>query len=214
MKKLKARRRKLDRRLNRNQKWRRRILRVVKQMEKRGQKGLAKQLRKVVAHLHDRIKGINAQLANVEREIEKAKKRGEDGRKAYLKFLESIVGLAEPDHAKFANDIGAAVSWPWCSTLVAYGLIHHGGFKRDQLPSNPWYSGAWLTWEHGERVSYADRQPGDLLIFDWGDGGITDHVATYIGDGLKIGGNENDRVERDPVPSGYVVGVVRPNWPR
>lgn len=212
MDKLKARRRKIDRRINRNQKWRKRLLKVVATMKRRGQKALARQVEKVADKLRDRIKDLHADLRAVEKAIDKAKQKGDDGRKGFLKFLESVVGLAEPDHAKFANDIGANVSWPWCSTLVAYGLIHHGGFDRSEIPSNPWYSGAWLTWAHGTRVSYAERQPGDLLIFDWGDGGITDHVATYVGDGIKIGGNENNRVERDAVPTANVVGVVRPNW--
>ena len=211
---MKKRRDKIDRRVNRNQKWRKRLLKVQKGMERRGQKGLARQLEKVTDNLRARVKDLHADLADVEKAIDTAKQKADKGRTAYLKFLEQSVGKAEGTdwQRQIAADIGVPAEWPWCSTLTAYGLIHFGGFTRDQLPANPAYSGAWLTWSGGTRVSYADRQPGDLLIFDWGDGGMTDHVATYIGSDLKIGGNENNRVERDAVPAGYVVGVVRPKW--
>lgn len=214
MKKLKARRDRLARRIARNQKWRKRLGLTREQMAEHGQKGLAKRLRKrIMVQLTERIKELHVDLKAVEAKIDKLHARGDDGRKAFLKFLESNVGLTEndPKRVAMARDVGADPSWPWCSVFLAYGLKHHGGFD-GKLPANPAYSGAWLTWPYGERVSYSQSQPGDLLIFDWGDGGMTDHIATYVGGGLKIGGNENDRVEKDAVPTSNVVGVVRPEW--
>jgi cell wall-associated NlpC family hydrolase len=52
---------------------------------------------------------------------------------------------------------------------------------------------------------------GDLVIFDWGDGGITDHVAIYAGKGQVIGGNQGNRVSKVPLSRPNIVGVVRPN---
>jgi cell wall-associated NlpC family hydrolase len=62
--------------------------------------------------------------------------------------------------------------------------------------------------------SLAQAMPGDLLIFDWGDGGITDHVALYAGNNKMISGNDhNDSVGESAVPAGALVGIVRPKYP-
>lgn len=214
IKDLKKRRGKLDRRIDRNQKWRKMALALSKRLHGNGRKLLAKQAHNVAEKLHDFIKKATHALREVEKQIEHKKQQGDGSRAAYLKFLEASVGKIEGSEWQrdLTNYLGNPWEWAWCSSLVAYGLIKHGGFTRAEIPSNEEYSGMWLTWGGGERVSYSQAQPGDLLIFDWGDGGITDHVATYIGNGLKIGGNENNRVERDAVPVANVVGVVRPNW--
>lgn len=210
MHKLKKRAKKLARKVNRRQSWRQKARRLQKQLGKK----IGTRLNGLIDALTKQIKALHKELQSVEKQIERLEDRKDNFRKEYLKFLESVVGLTEndPKRTAIARDVGGDPSWPWCSILVAYGLKHHGGFSQAELPSNLAYSGSWLTWPLGARVSYPTAQPGDLLIFDWGDGGITDHVATFIGNGLKIGGNENDRVERDAVPAGAIVGVIRPDW--
>lgn len=213
LKALRKRLRKTDRKVERRQKWRQRTRKLQKVLGKK----IGKRLDGLISALTKQIKALHKQGVQIEHDIEQLEAKIEDAkqnnRKAYLKWLNDQVGVAEGSslQRKWAADLGYSWTLPWCSILAGYGLKHFGGFT-NRLPANPAYSGSWLTWAHGHRVSYSQVQPGDLLIFDWGDGGITDHVATYVGDGLKIGGNENDRVEKDAVPVGNIVGVIRPNW--
>lgn len=209
MKKLKKRARRLAGKIKRRQSWRQKTRRLQKQLGKK----VGKRLDGLLAALSKQIKNFHDDLRAVNKKIEQLEAQRDEGRKAYVRFLESKVGVTEGSklQRKWAADLGYSWTLPWCSIFVAYGLKHHGGFD-GKLPSNPAYSGAWLSWSHGKRVSYSEARPGDLLIFDWGDGGMTDHVATYVGNGIKIGGNEADRVEKDAVPAGAIVGVVRPDW--
>lgn len=209
MKELERRRRKLIRKLARTQKWRQRTRKLQKQLGKK----IGKRLDGLLEALTRRCKALHADIRAVDRKIDALEDKRENDRRNYLQWLENQVGVTEGSakQKQWAADLGYSWTLPWCSILTAFGLKHHGGYEAHELPPNPAYSGAWLAWSHGTRVSYSQRQPGDLLIFDWGDGGITDHVATYVGDGIKIGGNENDKVEKDAVPTGYIVGVVRPD---
>jgi cell wall-associated NlpC family hydrolase len=122
-----------------------------------------------------------------------------------------VLGTDEgtPRQSKWAAAAGISPSTAWCSAFVAYGLRKEGY----SLPSNPAYSGAWLEWNQGKHVkSIKQAKPGDLLIFDWGDGGITDHVAIYTGHNQMIGGNNSDNsVGKSEVPVGNIVGIVRPS---
>lgn len=211
MHKLKKRAHKLAKKIKRRQNWRQKAVKLQKQLGKK----VGKRLDGLIVALSKQLKQLHKDLKSVNKQIEQLEARNDNGRKNYLKFLESVVGLTEndPKRVAMARDMGADPSWPWCSILVGYGLKHYGGFDGPgELPSGVPYSGSWLSWSHGSRISYSQVQPGDLLIFDWGDGGLTDHVATYVGNGIKIGGNENDRVEKDAVPAGAIVGVVRPDW--
>lgn len=110
---------------------------------------------------------------------------------------------------KWANDLGFSASLPWCSIFVTNMLLEAGLITKAQLPANPAYSGTWIGWPHGRRVNQGEARPGDLLIFDWGDGGITDHVGIYMGGGRYISGNHNDQVGIAPVPWSNVVAVIR-----
>ena len=140
-----------------------------------------------------------------------AKKRRLAGGKAreLMDWERSKVGVVEysAQHREWASDLGYSAALPWCSIFQGYGIKHVESLS---LPANPAYSGAWMAWSGGHRVNQSEVSQGDLLIFDWGDGGLTDHVAAYDGGGIKIGGNENNRVERDAVPWGNVVAIIRP----
>lgn len=131
-----------------------------------------------------------------------------------VEWARSTLGVVEgsPRHRRWADDIG--VFDPWCSVWIAYGLKHVAGLS---LPAHPAYSGAWLDWSDGEQVSHASMQPGDLVIFDWGDGGITDHIALLVADGRVIGGNQSQAgtdgaVTETALSASAVVAVVRPKY--
>jgi hypothetical protein len=109
----------------------------------------------------------------------------------------------------WANTLGFSANLPWCSIFVANMLIESGIITRGQLPANPAYSGTWIGWSHGRRVTESQAARGDLLIFDWGDGGITDHVGIYLGHNQYISGNHSDQVGVSPVPWSNVVAVIR-----
>lgn len=127
-----------------------------------------------------------------------------------VNWADKVIGTNEgsPRQSKWAAAAGISPSTAWCSAFVAYGL-RKAGYS---LPSDPAYSGSWLKWNQGVHVkSYKQAKPGDLLIFDWGDGGITDHVAIYAGHNQMISGNNSDNsVGKETVPVGNIVGIVRP----
>lgn len=133
-----------------------------------------------------------------------------------VEWAKGVVGVSGGSGAVARWDaaIGSAPGIPWCSAFVSAAL-RQAGVKN--LPSNPAYSGSWLSWKGGKNIgtSLANAKPGDLLIFDWGDGGITDHVALYAGNHQMISGNDsNDKVGTSSVPTGNLVGIVRPKYPR
>lgn len=135
------------------------------------------------------------------------------GAERMIKWAKSVLGTQEGSslQRKWAAAAGVSASVPWCSVFISYGLVHICGLKP---PSNPAYSGTWMEgWSDGSRVGKGGHQAGDLLIFDWGDGGITDHIALDIGGGQMIGGNDsNNEVGQSTIPSGNIVGVVRPHY--
>jgi hypothetical protein len=213
LRKLRHRAEKIVKKIKRRQSWRQKARKLQKQLGKKiGGRldGLIKALSKQIKALHHELEDVHDEIDELERKIEESK---QGNRSDYVKWVLNQVGVVEysTKHRAWAADLGYSAALPWCSIFAAYGLKHHGGFS-GRLPSNPAYSGAWLTWSHGRRVSYSQAQPGDLLVFDWGDGGITDHVATYVGGGIKVGGNENNRVEKDAVPTANIVAVIRPDW--
>lgn len=99
-------------------------------------------------------------------------------------------------------------SFPWCSVFVAEALKKSGV---TQMPTNPAHSSSWLSWGGGSKVGLKQIAAGDIVVFDWGDGGETDHVAIYAGNGQVIGGNQSNAVTKVPLDRNSVVGVVRPN---
>jgi cell wall-associated NlpC family hydrolase len=132
-------------------------------------------------------------------------------------WAKRVLGTSEGSGkvARWISNIGAAPGIPWCSAFIAAAL-RNAGIKN--IPSDAAYSGAWLDWKGGTNLrttSLRKAVPGDILIFDWGDGGITDHVGLYIGNGKMIAGNDsNDAVGESSVPTGNIVGIVRPKYPR
>lgn len=138
--------------------------------------------------------------------------KGSSG-KQLVRWAKAVEGTNEgsPRQSKWAAAAGISPSTAWCSAFVAYGLRKQGY----SMPANPAYSGDWLNWKEGKRVNYKNVKPGDLIILDWGDGGITDHIGIYAGNGQYIAGNNsNNSVGITSVPTGNIVGVVRPTKKR
>jgi cell wall-associated NlpC family hydrolase len=123
-------------------------------------------------------------------------------------WAQSQLGVREGSKRQryYASRLGLSASLPWCSIFVANGLRRQG----KSLPKNPAYSGAWMNWKGGKRVKTSQIRPGDLVIYDWGDGGITDHIAVYTGNGRVVGGNQSNAVTRAPAKLNQAVAVIRP----
>jgi uncharacterized protein (TIGR02594 family) len=124
------------------------------------------------------------------------------------KWASKMLGTDEgtPRQARWAEAAGVDPSVPWCGVFVNFALKRMGV----QGPANPAYSGDWLNWKGGTKVNRP--KPGDLVIFDWGDGGITDHIAIYAGNNMVIGGNQSDSVTKVPWDQGATVGIIRPHY--
>jgi uncharacterized protein (TIGR02594 family) len=126
-----------------------------------------------------------------------------------LQWAKTQLGTTEGSQKQidYAKALGYSASLPWCSIFLGYGLKRvEAGIK---LPANPAYSGAWLDWGGGTKINRSQIQPGDLVVFDWGDGGRTDHVAIFAGGNRVLGGNQGNKVSYMPYDKSHVVGVVR-----
>lgn len=126
-----------------------------------------------------------------------------------LRWAQSQIGVTEGSakQVEYASKLGFSPALPWCSIFVGYGLKFACGVK--DLPGNPAYSGDWIGWSGGEKVSPDNLKPGDLVIFDWGDGGMTDHIAIYAGSGQVVGGNQSNAVTKTSFNRGACVAAVR-----
>lgn len=138
------------------------------------------------------------------------------GGKGAVEVAQEWIGTNEGSKREsgWAAAVGISPSTAWCSAFVA-AVLKSAGVRN--VPTDAAYSGSWLNWSGGTNLhttSLKAARPGDLLIFDWGDGGITDHVAIYKGGGRMISGNNSDNsVGESSVPSGNIVGIVRPHYP-
>jgi hypothetical protein len=142
---------------------------------------------------------------------------GRGGADKMVKWLRAVMGTntGSARHLKWCRALGASSSDPWCSIFVAYGLKEVIGIR--SIPSNFPYSGSWIDWSGGQRVSRSQIKPGDLVIY--GPRSFTGHVNVYIGNGKCIGGNQSGSVTEwtlsygnSAYPEG-IVAVIRPNYP-
>jgi hypothetical protein len=135
----------------------------------------------------------------------------QEGAKGILKWVKAQVGTQEGSakQVEWANDLGFSASLPWCSIFIGTAIKKNTSLS---LPDNPAYSGGWMNWSDGTEVGKSAIQPGDIVIFDWGDGGQTDHVAMYIGGGKVVGGNQSNKVSNIPWDKGHTVAVIHPHY--
>lgn len=129
-------------------------------------------------------------------------------------WAQNNLGVTEGSarHRRWVEQTGGVFD-PWCAVFVSAAMKAAGIAP----PSNPSYSGAFLSgWGGGTNIgrSMSKAIPGDIIVFDKGDGGITDHVGIYEGAGKYISGNmSNAVVEANVADYGTVVGIVRPKYP-
>lgn len=127
-----------------------------------------------------------------------------------LSWAEGEIGTTEgsSQQVEYASKLGYSASLPWCSIFIAYGLKYVVGYDISGL-SNPAHSSTWLSWSSASSVSQSQLQEGDIVVFDWGDGGETDHVAIYAGNNQVVGGNQSNAVTRTALTTSAIVGCVR-----
>ncbi len=146
--------------------------------------------------------------------------RGQGGRvkvradaKGMVKWAKALVGTQEGSQLqqKWAAQSGVSSSEPWCSEFIAAGIARRGL----PAPSNPAYSGAWLTWKGGKHIGTdaSKAKPGDIIVFG-SNPGYTSHVGLYVGGGRMISGNWSDEVATANVSdeSEPIAGIVRPKY--
>lgn len=143
------------------------------------------------------------------------------GAEAAVKFAESQLGIKGGSKRELGYEKGVGIApgsdiSEWCSDFAAYTLKQAGV---TDLPSNPAYSGSWLTWSGGQNLHTTNPgaiKPGDLLVFNWSGTGSTSetsHVAIAKGGGKMISGNgEGDTVDESSIPTQFLVGIVRPHY--
>lgn len=107
---------------------------------------------------------------------------------------------------------------PYCAMFQSW-VFAQAGATATGLP------GAYCPWilnsgrNEGALVSCGDAQPGDLLLFDWGGDGVSDHIGmceeNYPNQGYMqtIEGNTNNgQVARRTRGYSYIIGVIRPTF--
>lgn len=117
------------------------------------------------------------------------------------------------------------IAGPWCGAFVAACLRKAGVPVTDRMRYCPWIIEDAKSGRNGlaKLVTYAQRQPGDLFVYQW-DSGPVDHVGIYTGtdvNGLAVviegntainndsNGGQVMKRERDRK---FVAAVVRPAW--
>lgn len=112
---------------------------------------------------------------------------------------------------------GSAEDISWCALFVSWCFYQAG----QELPGAPSAAVAdilYASLEAGLGVGVDEMQRGDVVAFDWGDGGIdTDHIGIVEEPGVEsfrtIEGNTDDgRVARKERYPSQVLGVVRPPY--
>lgn len=112
---------------------------------------------------------------------------------------------------------GAA--YPWCSVFVSWLFAQLNARSLIHIYSA--YSGDILNAMRraGEEVNILDVKPGDIVTYDYGDGGMTDHIGIVE---MRIGprsfwtieGNTNDCVKRHERTQGSGISMwfTRPKY--
>lgn len=119
---------------------------------------------------------------------------------------------------------GGEPGWPWCAYfaeafLAKAGLPQYQGGLADMF--RIWGNNGTNGFR---RVSVGDRQPGDLVMFDWNGNGSADHIGVYIGNGRTLEGNtssgsagsqnDGDGLWIRQRGTGNVCAVTRPPYER
>ena len=108
----------------------------------------------------------------------------------------------------------------WCACFVSWCANECGYIEAGVVPKHSWCSSGiqWFKdagcWQ--DASSGYEPRPGDIIYFDWGDGGSSDHVGiveSCNGSAVyTIEGNSGDAVNRRSysVNSSYIIGYGTP----
>lgn len=117
--------------------------------------------------------------------------------------------------AYYSQDVsGDSYSWCavfvwWCFRQAAAPELYYDGRKTAYVPTLD-------QWAKDNGLTVTDPQPGDLIIFDWNDNGIGDHIGICTGADIQtvktIEGNTDDMVSRRIRQREDVLRVIRPRY--
>ncbi len=120
------------------------------------------------------------------------------GNETIVYIAQTQVGSINDGGEKFWSWYGFTSREPWCACFVSWVLAQAGYsepvFASCQYGGVPYFvsNGRWAT------SDYEDIAAGDVIFFDWGGDGISDHVGIVVGtDGSRvytIEGNSSDGV--------------------
>ncbi len=120
------------------------------------------------------------------------------GNETIVYIAQTQVGSINDGGEKFWSWYGFTSREPWCACFVSWVLNQAGYsepvFASCQYGGVPYFvsNGRWAT------SDYEDIAAGDVIFFDWGGDGISDHVGIVVGtDGSRvytIEGNSSDGV--------------------
>jgi uncharacterized protein (TIGR02594 family) len=126
------------------------------------------------------------------------------------------VGLTERQDRQELKELTGVdpVRTEWCAAFVNAVL------EESKIPSNndhkyPLTARAFLDW--GQKVSIADIQPGDIVVFPRGNQGWQGHVGFYLKTEiingvhhyLILGGNQSNKVSIVPYRASRALGIRR-----
>jgi cell wall-associated NlpC family hydrolase len=88
------------------------------------------------------------------------------------------------------------------------------------LPPNPYWVPSWASW--GDKVAYADLQPGDIVIYNWEPGEVPnpveggagyDHIGVYAGNGhaYNVSSANNHQFVPTPLVETFFQEARRPH---
>ena len=112
---------------------------------------------------------------------------------------------------------GDSYAVPWCALFVSW-VLYRAGQSCPGAPS--WACADFLNagGAAGRTVEYSAMKPGDIVIFDWHDGGVsTDHIGFVetLGSGSFVcieGNTDGGKVARRTRYPGNIQGIVRPAY--
>lgn len=122
--------------------------------------------------------------------------------------------------SKYYGYMGFSERIPWCACFVSWCMNEMGHSEINSTSCDGLISilsSQQYTHFYSVR-GYADIAPGDVIFFDWGDGGITDHTGIVIGRDQNyvytVEGNSNDqvRIKRYPLDSLSIIGYGMVDW--
>lgn len=105
---------------------------------------------------------------------------------------------------------------PYCAMFASW-VFDQAGAKCSGMPGAYCPTMLAAGRKAGKAVSKGSAKPGDVVFFDWGGDGVSDHVGIVeVNNGSYLttieGNTDNGRVARKTRSLGTVIGVIRPDY--